>query len=162
LGADGTFLFLGRATSESSGMWDLGVTTQGKTVRLRTATNGSVATVLQTANQFGFNSNKWQLIALNYGPAFTELYVNGSLVLSNSTGVTQWPSLADRANGVAIGNNHAGNRSINADFEELETFNRQPKQAVAERLYHHAVKVIPLSPSTAPRGRRCSRGCLLL
>jgi hypothetical protein len=63
------------------------------------------------------------------------LYVNGSLVLSNSTGVTQWPSLTDRANGLAIGNNHAGNRSINADFEELETFNRHLTAAEIQRSF---------------------------
>jgi hypothetical protein len=135
LGGDGSFLFLGSATSEASGMWDLGVTTQGKTVRFRTATNGSVTTVLQTANQFGFTSNKWHQIALNYGPSSAVLYVNGSLVLSNNVGVTQWPALADRANGLAIGNNHAGNRSINADFDEVETFNRQLTAAEIQRSF---------------------------
>lgn len=90
---------------------------------MRTATNGTSTTLFETS--VNFISNQWCQIALNYGSSSVALYVNGTLITNRSTGITQWPSLADRANGLVIGNNHAGTRPVNGQFDEVETFNRQ-------------------------------------
>lgn len=133
-GTDGSFLFLGHPTSETSGRWDFGIKGPGKKIWLRTSTNGASTTLFESS--FDFISNRWCQIALNYGSSSVALYMNGTLITNVAAGITQWPSLADRANGLVIGNNHAGTRPVNGRFDEVETFNRPLTEAEIQRSFN--------------------------
>ncbi len=120
---DAPFLYMGSAASPNNGQWELGVRSDGKAVKFITTSNSAPAT-LMTAS-VDLTSNRWHHLAFNYGTNSLALYVNGVLVTNLATGNTKYPALAYRLEGLAIGNNTARDRSINGQFDELETFNRQ-------------------------------------
>ncbi len=64
-------------------------------------------------------------IVLDYGPANVTLYTNGAPAVTNTSGVSLWPSTNDRSRGMVIGNNTAYGSSINGQFDEMETFDYQ-------------------------------------
>ena len=117
----GQLLFVGNTNDSSQGKWSLEVVNSGSTLQFTTATNTSVVT--NCAASVAFTEGKWCQIVLNYTPTNSTLYLNGSL-LTNGVGVTNWPALADRTNGLVIGNRTGAGQPINGQFDELETFNR--------------------------------------
>ncbi len=122
-GTDAPFLYMGSAASANNGQWELGVASNGKSVKFITASN-SAPSILMTAN-VDLTSNRWHHVAFNYGTNNLALYVNGALITNLASGLSLYPAPAYRLEGLAIGNSTARARSLNSQFDELETFNRQ-------------------------------------
>jgi hypothetical protein len=121
--ASAPFVFLGTNLTPANSEWSLQMVNYGGAIQFVTASNGT-NTVNIAATTYGFSSNHWCQIALNYGPTNSTLFINGAPAASGS-GVTYWPTNGDRARGLVIGNNTGSNACINGQFEEMETFNYQ-------------------------------------
>ncbi len=132
-GRDAPFLFIGSAANATNGQWELGVATNGQSVRFVTASNSTPSTRMTAS--VNLTSNRWYQIAFNYSPTALALYVDGIAVTNVATGVDKFPASSYRAEGLAIGNNTARARSLNGQFEELETFNRQLTSTEIERSF---------------------------
>jgi hypothetical protein len=117
--APGSFLYLGNPTNASTGEWNFQY--NSGYFKLITASNGLSATLL-TSGYCPLSSSNWYQIVLNYSATNTALFVNGSN-LCNGSGVTNYPRLSDRTNGLVVGNVTGGGAPVNGQFDELETFN---------------------------------------
>ena len=82
-----------------------------------------------------FALNRWHHIALNYSPTSSALYINGGLI-GTGGGVTNYPALSDRTNGMVIGNASIQGQPINGQIDELETFNYPLTQAEIQRKFN--------------------------
>jgi hypothetical protein len=116
------FVYLG-GSNGTKDEWTLEYTSSN-TISFVTQTNEMGLNTVLSPSASCLSATKWTQIVLNYGPTNCALYTNGVLA-TNSPGNTIWPSAANRQLGMVIGNDTLHDSPINAQFEEMETFNYQ-------------------------------------
>ena len=105
------------------GWWAVVLNTNGMAVSFITQTNGfSVTNLSATIN---WTSNDWHQIALTYSTTNSQLYLDGTVIVTNGIGVTYLPDSYALSSGFYIGSDNSGNNQAGGQFDELETFNYQ-------------------------------------
>jgi|GEM_PF-759283 len=130
----GKFLYVGTADEAEGDKWELATENiySGCRLTFKVASNAVTTTVIAAPNTFA--AGKWHHIALTYTNTGSTLYTNG-VVAGTGSGVTTYPALNFRTNGLVIGNNTAGTSPINGQFDELETFNYPLTAAEIQRRF---------------------------
>lgn len=119
-GTNASLFEIGAANSPD-GDWALRLTEEGDGIYFTssgTSTNATNAWAPLT-----LASNQWYQIALTYSPSNSAIYLNGTNITSNNTGVSSWPAALARIAGFRIGQDSSGNQTPNGVFDFLETFN---------------------------------------
>ncbi|MEI7733767.1 MAG: LamG-like jellyroll fold domain-containing protein, partial [Verrucomicrobiota bacterium] len=145
-GTDARLLEMGEYLS-ANGWYALGLDATGTNLYFGFYTNGmSAPGYLQ--GQIAWQSNHWYNIVLTHSPTNRSLYVNGQLLVNDSTGVTGWPSPTARGAGIRLGINHAGLKQPDGQYEELETFNYPLTVTQISSNYQWVVTHIPALTAT--------------
>ena len=118
-GATATVLELDAVSgAESALAWSLQISGDGNTLGLFAETASGLQQVLQS--QIAWQAGESHLLALDYSPQGTTLYVDGS-VAAQGFGL---PSIPPSAGQLVIGSTLAGNNAAGSDFDEFYSFNR--------------------------------------
>ncbi|MEN9678618.1 MAG: hypothetical protein RIS76_4514, partial [Verrucomicrobiota bacterium] len=104
-----------------TGWWGWVVSPGGGEMQFLGQARGQQVTWLRTP--VAFTSNRWTHLALTWTPTNSSLFVNG-LKVTNGTGVTHWPALAERvSDGWGVGGDRSGQLRIRGDLDTVFTAN---------------------------------------
>jgi hypothetical protein len=127
LGAVATLLELDAiGKNESANLWTLAVSSDGNTLSLVAQSDDIPALLLQT--EISWQANQSHLIAMDYSPNETALFIDGQLVAQGAGTLSVPPQLA----GLFVGSSLGGKSIAGGDFDELFCFEAPP----ITRFYH--------------------------
>ena len=106
---------------DTTDRWALIVNTNGSELSFITESNSVIMTNVAVSIEWA--TNDWHQIVLVYSVTNTTVYIDGSAVVAQGSGVSLYPGAAVRTGGVAIGSDSSGTGQAQGRFEDLETFN---------------------------------------
>lgn len=98
--------------------WSLLVSPDGSALYL--VSDGAAGASMLLRAEIGWPAGEWHLVALNYGPNGTALFVDGKLLAEGAGTVSLPPSVA----ALVVGSNLRGAETPEGEFEEVCTFRR--------------------------------------
>lgn len=96
-----------------SAHWSLAISPDGSTISLVGSSDGTYAELLKA--EIAWEAGQWHLLALNYGPKGSALFIDAKLV-AEGAGVT---AVAPRAAALTIGSTLAGTETAEGEFDEV-------------------------------------------
>jgi hypothetical protein len=146
-GARARLLEVGDCARGVAGSWMLAFSPDGNSIALSAYPGGNALDSLQA--NIKWECDAWHLVALNYGPERSQLFVDGELA-AEGTGVLSWtdPALAS-VQSFCVGGDPLANNCAEAQLEDCTTFNvRQFTPSEVADYYRRTISTVALGPVT--------------